>query len=423
LTIDALVFTPAADTANRAVATSPHDPDGRHCNPMSSPGPVVPDLASVVEQMRDVRRDLHAHPELAGAEFRTTALVADRLASVGLVAHPLPGGCGLICDVPAEPVEDLPRTLLRADLDALPLRDTKDVPYRSTVEDACHACGHDLHTAVVLGAGLVLATQPPAVPVRLVFQPAEEAMWGARAAIDAGALKGVGRAFALHADPRLDVGSMGLRVGSITGAADFVSVRLHGPGGHTARPHLTADLIHVLGIVATSVPAMLRERVDPRSGLRLVWGRVQAGSAPNAIPSTGELAGTMRCLDAETWETAPRALQTVVEELAARHGVRAEIEVTRGVPPCVNDETAVAAVRAAVTAEFGAAAAVTTEQSLGGEDFAWFLRSVPGALVRLGTRGPGTPAVDLHQPAFDIDEAAIEVGIRTLVAVARGTAG
>jgi amidohydrolase len=150
---------------------------------------------------------------------------------------------------------------------------------------------------------------------------------------------------------------------------------------------------------------------------------VQAGSAPNAIPSTGELAGTMRCLDAETWETAPRALQTVVEELAARHGVRAEIEVTRGVPPCVNDETAVAAVRAAVTAEFGAAAAVTTEQSLGGEDFAWFLRSVPGALVRLGTRGPGTPAVDLHQPAFDIDEAAIEVGIRTLVAVARGTAG
>jgi amidohydrolase len=374
--------------------------------------------------MRDVRRDLHAHPELSGAEFRTTALVADRLSAVGLEAHVLPGGCGLICELPwqdwDEAAGEAPVTVLRADLDALPLADAKEVPYRSTVPGTCHACGHDLHTAVLLGTGLVLAAAPPPTPVRLVFQSAEETMHGARAAIEAGALTGAGRAFALHADPRLEAGRVGLRAGAITGAADFVTVTVHGPGGHTARPELTVDLVAVLGALAGAVPVALAERA---AGLRLVWGRVRAGSAPNAIPATGELAGTMRCLNVGTWEAAPATLQAVLEDLAGRHGVRVEIEVTRGVPPCVNDDAAVEVVRAAVTAELGADAVAPTPQSLGGEDFAWFLREVPGALVRLGTRAPGGPDLDLHQPNFDIDEAAIETGIRTLVAVARaGTA-
>lgn len=377
--------------------------------------------------MREVRRDLHAHPELSGAEFRTTALVADHLAAAGLVPKILPGGTGVVCDL--QPVGDAgsaPMTVLRADLDALPLPDAKEVPYRSTVPDACHACGHDLHTAVLLGTGLVLAERLAAgllpAPVRLVFQPAEEAMWGARAAIEAGALDGVAQAVALHADPRLEVGKVGLRAGAITGAADFVLVRLHGPGGHTARPHLTADLVHALGVVATEAPALLARRVDPRAGLRLVWGRVNAGSAANAIPAAGELAGTLRCLDTGTWDAAPDLLTGIVEALAAQHGVRAEVEVTRGVPPCVNDAVVVDALGAAVVAELGPDAVVATEQSLGGEDFAWFTRAVPGALARLGTRTAGAPETDLHQSFFDVDEAAIGVGIRALVAMAcRGT--
>lgn len=383
--------------------------------------------ADVVAQMREVRRDLHAHPELSGAEFRTTALVADHLAAAGLVPKILPGGTGVVCDlVPAGEAGSAPMTVLRADLDALPLPDAKDVPYRSTVPDACHACGHDLHTAALLGAGLVLADMLRAgslpAPVRLVFQPAEEAMWGARAAIEAGALDGVARAVALHADPRLEVGRIGLRAGAITGAADFVLVRLHGPGGHTARPHLTADLVHALGVVATEAPALLARRVDPRAGLRLVWGRVSAGSAANAIPSTGELAGTLRCLDTATWDAAPEVLTGIVDALAAQHGVRAEVEVTRGVPPCVNDAGVVDALQAAVVSELGADTVVATEQSLGGEDFAWFTRAVPGALARLGTRSVGAPEMDLHQSHFDVDEGAIDVGIRALVAMAcRGT--
>ncbi|MBA3743196.1 MAG: amidohydrolase [Sporichthya sp.] len=375
--------------------------------------------------MREVRRDLHAHPEVAGLEHRTTALVADRLTAIGLRPRTLPGGTGLTCEIAGrEGSGDTPVTVLRADLDALPLPDAKEVPYRSTVPGVCHACGHDLHTAVLLGAALVLADLASAgalpAPVRLVFQPAEETMTGARAAIDAGALDGAGRAFALHADPRLEVGKVGLRAGAITGAADFVLVRLHGPGGHTARPELTADLVHALGVVATEAPALLASRFDEDSGLKLVWGRVQAGSAPNAIPATGELAGTIRCRDAATWERAPALFEAIVADLAARHRVDAVVEVSRGVPPCVNDPAAVESLRVAVAGEFGADAVARTEHSLGGEDFAWFTRAVPGALARLGTRSPGAPPMDLHQSLFDVDEAAVEVGIRTLVALATG---
>ena len=385
------------------------------------------DFSAVVASMRNVRRDLHAHPELSGLEYRTTALVTDALAAVGLASQTFPAGTGLVCEIPGRDRSgDTPVTVLRADLDALPLPDTKDVPYRSTVADACHACGHDLHTAVLLGAGLVLADLAAAGqlprPVRLVFQPAEEAMWGARAAIEAGALDGVGRAIALHADPRLDVGKVGLRAGAITGAADFVLVRLQGPGGHTARPHLTADLVHALGVIATESPALLARRFDPRAGLRLVWGRVNAGSAANAIPASGELAGTLRCLDTATWDAAPELLTGIVEALAAQHGVRGEVEVTRGVPPCVNDAGVVDELRTAAVKEFGADAVLDTEQSLGGEDFAWFTRAVPGALARLGTRTPGAPDTDLHQSHFDVDEAAIAIGIRLLVSAALGAA-
>ncbi len=307
------------------------------------------DLAGIAEAMRDVRRDLHAHPELSGAEFRSTALVLDRLTAVGLTPSVFPGGAGLVCDLDSLASGTGPVTVLRADLDALPLPDAKDVPYRSTVRDVCHACGHDLHTAVLLGAGLVLASRDLPGRVRLVFQPAEETMRGARAAIEAGALEGAGQAFALHADPRLEVGKVGLRTGAITGAADFVVVRLHGPGGHTARPHLTADLVHALGVIATQAPALLADRFEAAAGLQLVWGRVRAGSAPNAIPAEGELAGTVRCRDAATWEAAPAVLTDVVAALAEEQGVRAEVEVTRGVPPCVNDPAAVEALRGAVT--------------------------------------------------------------------------
>jgi len=391
-------------------------------NPLRD-GVVPPDVAARVKAHHDalvaLRRDLHAHPELSWAEVRTTRLVRERLQAAGLSPRVLPGGTGLVCDIGSGD-----RVIgLRADLDALPIVDMKPVPYASTVPGVCHACGHDLHTAAVLGAGLVLAelAAEGLLPgaARLIFQPAEESpRSGALAVVEAGGAAGLERIFALHCDPRTDVGRVGLRAGAITGSADQLMVRLHGPGGHTARPHLTADLVFALGKVVTELPAALSRRVDPRAALSLVWGRVTAGRAANAIPTTGEVEGTVRCLDASAWDGAPELVESLVAAIVAPYRVRAEVTYTRNVPPVDNEATSVEVLAAAVRETEGPDAVVGTEQSLGGEDFAWYLPNVPGALARLGVSPPEVPEEDrrdLHQGLFDADERAISVGARVLV--------
>jgi amidohydrolase len=376
-------------------------------------------LARHETELIDFRRDLHAHPETACAEKRTTRLVADRLAGAGLRPVLLPETTGLYADLGPEG----PRVALRADLDALPMDDEKRVPYRSTVRGACHACGHDAHTAALLGASLFLAERAAAgqLPggVRLIFQPAEETAFGAKAVIAAGGLDSVSQAFALHCDPRLDVGRIGIRAGAITAACDKIKVTLTGPGGHTARPHLTADVVYALGKIVTEVPAALSRRVDPRASLSLVWGHVNAGSAANAIPDEGTVEGTVRCLDVDAWRSAMVIIEDLVQSVAAPYGVTAKVEYLSAVPPTVNAPASAALVTEVAARLLGPDAVVDTPQSLGGEDFAWYLNQVPGAMARLGSRPPGALAVgDLHQPTFDIDERAIGVGVRVLAGVA-----
>jgi amidohydrolase len=364
------------------------------------------------------RRDLHAHPETGNTEHRTTRNVALRLAAAGLRPAILPKGTGLIVDIGPD-IPERGVVALRADIDALPMEDEKRVPYRSTVPGVCHACGHDVHTTVLLGTGLFLAAQAEKgmLPgrIRLVFQPAEELGSGALDVISAGGMDGVSRIFALHCDPRLDAGKLGVRTGAITAACDKIKVRVTGPGGHTARPHLTADLVFALAKIVTELPAALSRRVDPRSSLSLVWGRVSAGKAPNAIPDEGVAEGTIRTLDEEAWRRAPEILRGLIESVANAYGIRAELEYTRNVPPTVNDKVSADMLTVAGTGVLGLDGVVNTPQSLGGEDFAWYLEKVPGALARLGTRVPGLEtSFDLHQPSFDVDERAIAVGIRVM---------
>jgi amidohydrolase len=364
-----------------------------------------------------VRRDLHAYPEIAYHEARTTEVIVDHLRSWGLVPTVLAGGTGAVCEIGAGE-----RVIAsRADIDALPLSDEKAVPYRSRVEGMCHGCGHDAHTAILLGAARELALDPPAGGrLRLIFQPAEETVpGGAHQAVLDGVLDGVAQIFALHCDPRLATGTVGLRVGAITAACDHIEVTVTGAGGHTARPHLTQDVVYALGRLITDLPGVLSRRVDPRASLALVWGSVQAGRAANAIPTSGRLLGTLRVFGHDAWEAAGPLVQDLVAELVAPLGAHARVEYTRGVPSVVNDPTAVAIQRTAVRAGLGDAALVSTEQSMGGEDFAWYLESVPGALARLGVRTAGGPAFDLHQGTFDIDEDALDVGVRYTVALAR----
>ncbi|RPE41265.1 amidohydrolase [Streptomyces sp. Ag109_O5-1] len=390
------------------------------------PGDVLPGVLSeeLHAELVAFRRDLHMHPELGNQEFRTTAAIKERLEKAGLRPRVLAMGTGLICDI--GPVGDgLPMLALRADIDGLPIPDMKtECAYRSTVPDRAHACGHDVHTTVVLGAGLVLAELHERGllprPVRLLFQPAEEVLpGGATEAIDCGVLDGVGRIIAVHCDPRVDVGRIGLRTGAITSACDRIEVALDGPGGHTARPHLTTDLVTAAARVAVDVPAIIGRRVDSRSGLAVTWGRIESGHAPNVIPQHAELSGTVRCLDLEAWRQAPDVVHAAIDEVATLHRAKSEINYVRGVPPVVNDPVITELLRDAMAARRGTDSIEGTEQSLGGEDFSWYLEQVPGALARLGVRTPGERTVrDLHQGDFDADERAITVGVELFTAAA-----
>ncbi|MFF7294596.1 amidohydrolase [Streptomyces sp. NPDC008265] len=370
------------------------------------------------------RRDLHMHPELGHQEFRTTAAIKARLEEAGLRPRVLKSGTGLICDVGTWD-GGRPMLALRADIDALPIPDAKThVSYRSTVPDRAHACGHDVHTTVVLGAGLVLAELDRQGllprPVRLLFQPAEEVLpGGATEAIESGVLDGVGRIVALHCDPRVDAGRIGLRPGPITSACDRLEVSLSGPGGHTARPHLTTDLVTAAARVAVDAPALLARRMDARSGMSVTWGRIEAGHACNVIPMQAELSGTVRCLDLNAWHEAPDMIHAAIDEIATMHGAKFEINHVRGVPPVVNDPVITELLRESMAARRGAESVEDTEQSLGGEDFSWYLEHVPGAMARLGVRTPGETAKrDLHRGDFDVDEDAIAVGVEFFTAAA-----
>lgn len=384
---------------------------------------LVRESAAVVDQYADelveFRRDLHAHPELAWEESRTTTLVAKRLAEAGISLQTLPRS-GLIAEIGTG---DGPVVALRADLDALPIEDLTEDPWVSRNAGVAHACGHDVHTTSLLGAGLALgavhARRPLPGRVRLLFQPAEEVMpGGALEVISGGALDDVTKVYGLHCDPGLDVGQVGLREGPLTGAADSLQVRLTGRGGHTSRPHLTEDLTYALAKLVTELPAALSRRLDPRAGASLVWGLVRAGSARNVIPSRGEAAGTVRMLDAVAWADAEGLIRELIDQIVAPYRVGADITYVRGVPPVVNDPSATLVLAEAIETVLGRAGHVSTLQSLGGEDFAWYCESVPGAMGRLGTRTPGGPTYDLHQGNLRIDDDAVAIGAKVLAGAA-----
>jgi len=377
-------------------------------------------LAGLADELIELRRDLHAHPELAGNEVRTSTVVADRLIAAGIRVRLL-AGSGLVADIgPADPAY---RVALRADLDALPVAERTGLPFASVNEGVCHACGHDLHIAAVLGAGLALHQNVDSLAaqgtgVRLIFQPAEEVIpGGAQEVIRQGGIEGVDAIFSVHCDPTLDVGHVGLHNGPLTAAADGVTITLSGRGGHTARPHLTQDLTYALAKVVTDVPAVLSRRVDPRAGVALVWGSLHSGSAPNVIPSAGTVAGTLRMLDAQLWDEIGPLLEEVVHAVVSPYAVSVKVEHVRGVPPVVNDPSCVKVLRCAAVAAIGPDAPRSTLQSLGGEDFAWYVQEVPGAMARLGTRTPGGATYDLHQGDIIVDERAVIAGA-TLLAVA-----
>ena len=360
------------------------------------------------------RRTLHRHPEPSWEEHHTTAAISERLSAVGLQPRPGPGGTGVVCDIGDGPG---PLVVLRGDIDALRLPDVKDVPYRSEVPGVCHACGHDVHATCVLGAGLALARSGAVTRgrVRLLFQPAEEAVpGGAAAMVEAGLVDGAGAIFALHCDPNLEVGSIGLSPGPITSASDLIDIRVKGPGGHTARPHRTVDVVHVIAKLAADLPAGLAKLSDSRDAVNLTFGAIEAGDASNVIPTDARLRGSLRAAGRTSWEQAGPRLRTLIAAIAEPFGATWELDHLIGAPPIVNDPWAVTVMQEAAQANLPGATLLPTVQSGGGEDFSWFLDRVRGAYARLGVRTPGAQVVDIHASAFDVDERAIPLGARLL---------
>ncbi|MBP7595443.1 MAG: amidohydrolase, partial [Candidatus Microthrix sp.] len=372
----------------------------------------------------------HAHPEVSWAELETTAAVIDRLAVAGLRPAPLPDSTGLACDLgtgapsPFVAAEDgQPIVALRADLDALAMEDDKDVAYRSTRPGIAHACGHDVHATVVLGAALALAQAVDlgeAGRFRFVFEPAEEALpGGALEVIDSGALRGVGSMLGVHCDPKIDVGQVALRVGAITSAADMVRITILGPGGHTARPELTVNLLAVLGRVLTEVPERVAELAAPAE-LSVVFGSTRGGDAPNVIPTRATATATVRTPDVDRWEQAAALVERATRDVVEPAGATVEFAYRTGVPPSVNAFGPTASLELAAHAVVGVAQTVQAEHSRGGDSFAWYARQVPASYARLGTFDPSgsTPRPDIHSGGFDVDERSIEIGVRLLVTAA-----
>jgi amidohydrolase len=425
---------------------------GQELGADTAPLSIAPDLLHVVNAMVDhrageltyTRRWLHARPETSRNEHETTAALTERLMVEGLAPRVLSSGTGLVCDIG----DTGPMVALRADIDALAMHDAKDVPYRSLHDGACHACGHDVHTAIVLGAGLILrelvSSGRVRGRVRLIFEPSEEAMpGGALDVIEDGWLEGVEGVFGVHCDPKLEAGKLGLRIGPITSASDHLGIRMSGPGGHTARPALTVNLADEVarlvrelpGAVQASVNAMAEEVDEDRREIRLVFGTIHTGSASNVIPSEAELTGSLRTPDPVVSDALgtilPHAIASVLGtdlrpdvegHRGSRHdGLHWHLVHRRGVTAVVNDAEATRVFARAARTVAGPDAVHDTPHSWGGDTFGWYLDHAPGCYARLGTHWPGhDQQLDLHRPTFDVDERSIPFGTRALVLAALG---
>ena len=379
------------------------------------PAEILAAAREILPWMVEIRRDLHRHPELGLEEHRTSARVRELLDELG-IAHRggLAGGTGVLGLIRGR---DGGRAVaLRADLDALPLTDAKDVLYRSQIPGKMHACGHDVHTAVLLGAARILAGLDGAVAgtVKLLFQPAEETVGGAKMLIAEGVLEDppVDAVFGLHVEPGADAGTVELRYGQRNASSDTVTVVIHGRSGHGAYPAGTVDAIVVAAQVISALQTVVSRNVDARDSAVVSFGAIRGGSVPNIVASHVELAGTVRTLDPAVRERVLRRLRETAEGVAAAFGGRAEVEIEPGYPPLVNDDAMVDVVRANAIRLVGEENVIVKPQAnMGVEDFAYYLRRSPGAFFGLGTRNEALGIVhSVHHDHFDVDESAMALG-------------
>ena len=374
-------------------------------------------LDAMADDLRSTRRYLHAHPEPSREEYRTAEFLAGRLGEVGLPRRLIPSGRGVIAG--PETDDPGPKVAIRADIDALRIHDLKEVDYRSTQAGTMHACGHDAHATMALGAALALwecrAHLPGPIPWRVIFQPAEETGEGAHEMIAAGAVDGVRAVVALHVDPDLAIGNIAERTGVMTAFCMDLSVVIRGVGGHAARPHQAIDPIAVAAQFISAIYQFVPRSIDAREAAVVTFGVIQAGASANVIPEKVELGGTVRTLSWPAASKVEERLRQIAHGLAEASGATIEISLKQGVDAVVNDPTVTAICVQAAAEVVGSDHVIPIPlPSMGGEDFAGYLTHAPGCLLRLGVATEDRPRHFLHSPYFDIDERALTIGAKVL---------
>ena len=375
--------------------------------------------SDVIERVVSLRRELHRHPELSGEEEWTAQRVAGELDEIGVEYRAGVGGHGIVATIPG--ISRGPAIGLRADTDALPIIERTELPFASEIEGVMHACGHDGHTAMLVGAAAVLASEePPPLPVRLLWQPAEERGSGARAMIADGALEGIGAIFAGHVDRHHDVGTLVVTDGPVNAAADRFVVRFSGRGGHGARPHEALDAVVVGSLFVTALQTIVSREVDPAHPSVVSVGKFQAGAAGNVIAGAAVLEGTIRSQETAVRDHLCEAVERIARAVAQLHHANVDVSISRGIPPVVNLPAPTAIAREAAVRVVGGDRVETLRTvNMGSEDFGVYLETVPGCYIRYGGRIPEREGYPAHSARFDFDEGALETGMSWLVEVAR----
>ena len=379
--------------------------------------PRIKDIAeNLAPRLIEIRRHIHAHPELSGQEYQTAAYVAGVLSSCGLQVEEAIGKTGVVGQLPGQGIDH--RVLaIRADMDALPIQERTPIEFASRKPGIMHACGHDVHTTIGLGAAMVLAQLEERLPgdLRFIFQPAEEIAQGASWMVQDGAMRDVNAIFGLHVFPSIPSRSVGIRYGALTAAADDLEIFISGESGHGARPHEAVDAIWIAAQVVTALQQAISRTQNPLRPLVLTIGQINGGRAPNVIADGVRMAGTVRSLHPETHANLPQWIENIVASVCNAYGASYEINYRRGVPSVQNDLTLTQILEEASREAWGDQyVEIIPEPSLGAEDFALYLEHAPGSMFRLGVGFSDQPNHPLHHPEFKVDETAIVTGVVTL---------
>ncbi len=369
--------------------------------------------SQALDQLLEIRRHLHAHPELSGAEHHTAALVAGELRRLGWRVQEGVGRTGVVAELGTS---NGPAIGLRVDMDALPIEECTGLSFASTSPGLMHACGHDIHTAVGLGVAMLLAplAEQLSGTVRLIFQPAEETAEGARWMLAAGAIAGLKALLGLHVFPSIAVGSIGLRHGALTAAAAELELEVLGEAGHGARPHQAVDAIWIAARLISGLQEAISRRLDALQPVVLSFGRIEGGRAFNVIADRVRLLGTLRCLDCQLYEQLPEWVESTAQAICAAYGGKVKL-VWRGIaPPVQNDPQLTDLLEGIAVEQLGRdQVLVLAQPSLGAEDFAHYLNHLPGCMFRLGVAGLDGYA-PLHHGGFNPDEGCMPIAVNLL---------